>query len=256
MSQRYLNTFALLIIFSFYISCEQDNYDEPEIKPNTYSFSFPNKVTFNYSQVSENRESIIPYSNTLNIKNISNESLSFDYVIFSFTNNILNYDNLNFIMQSSDEVEIDSTTNSVFITQTNTLFTDDNTITSVLNFNNESDHNLNGLYSGELNILMVTETDTTFQRSLLCTGLIDYQGLFNFFIENENEDDIVRLTGGLNSENLITGNILNRSSATFSSLTNNPQDTLNLEGANLKGYIDFMDNNEARLLEFNLTKQN
>ncbi|EDP71072.1 hypothetical protein FBALC1_01272 [Flavobacteriales bacterium ALC-1] len=239
------------------ISCEQDSYEEPELKPKTYSFSIPNKVSFNFSQLSENRESIIPYSNTLNIKNISNDVLLIDYVIFSFENDILNYDNLGFIKHAFTDVSIGSVTDSIMLEQSNIVFTDNNLITSILSFNDDTnDHQFNGLYNGELNVLVPTEIDTTFQRSITCTGFIDYQGKFNLFIEDEDEDNIVRLKGSFNSDNLISGNILNRTASSFSSVINSPQDTLELDGTNLKGYINYTDNNDVRLLKFNLTKQN
>ena len=127
-----------------------------------------------------------------------------------------------------------------------------------MNFNNTQNHTFNGLYYGELNVYVPSETDNTFQfqRSLLCTGFIDYQGQFNLFIENESENDVVRLTGIFNSENLISGNILNQDASNLSSIFNNPQGEFTLDGMNLTGDINFRNNTEERILKFNLTKQN
>ncbi len=258
MSQRNLRSAALLIIALISnISCEQDNYEEPTLTPYTFSVNIPNKLNFNFSQISENRDSVIPYSNTLSIKNVSNNALFVDYTIFAFEDDLLNYDNLGFIKHASTHVSIDTATDSIILEQSNAIFTDNNLIASILSFNNPAnDHQFNGLYNGELNVLVPTETDTTFQRSLTCTGFVDYRGQFNLFIENEDENDIVRLKGSLNSENLISGNILNRNASSLSAILNSPQDTLELDGTNLKGYINFTNSTQARLLNFNLTKQN
>lgn len=254
MSQHYLRIiFILFSVLLINTSCEQDRYEEPEINPRIYNFNFPNKFTFNYSQIFEKRESIIPYSNTLLIKNISNSAQSIEYVIFSFKDDLLNYDNLSFIKRSSENIEMGNTTDTITLEQTNMLFTDDNTITSLLNLNNNQNHIFNGLYYGELNVF--NDSDE-FQRTLLCTGFIDYQGKFYFFIENENENDVVRLEGSFNSQNTISGTILNREAANLSTILNSTEVDFSLTDMNLIGEINFTSNTQQRLLKFNLTKQN
>ncbi|MEM6718897.1 MAG: hypothetical protein AAF611_06270 [Bacteroidota bacterium] len=254
MSQLYLRTIAVLVaIVLFNTSCEQDRYEEPELNPSIYNFNFPNKLTFNYSQVFQKRESVIPYTNTLRIKNISNDSQSVEFVIFSFKDDLLNYDNINFIKHSSESIEIGNTTEPIALAQTNTLFTNNNTITSLLNSNNSQNHIFNGLYRGELNVY---DDSDEFQRTLLCTGFIDYQGKFYFFIENENENDIVRLEGSFNSQNTISGTIFNREAVTLASISNDSEVDFSLTNMNLTGDINYTNNAQQHLLQFNLTKQN
>ncbi|MCK8479159.1 hypothetical protein [Psychroserpens algicola] len=252
--------YAVMSLFMFsvcYYSCEQDHYKEPELVPKTYNFNIPNKANFNFSQISENRSSIIPYTNTLQVKNISDDDFTLDFIVFSFKDDVLNYNNLAFIKQASTEITSGSTTDSIALEQTNQLFTNTNVMTSILNFSNpNSDHDFNGLYTGELNVYTPTETDTTFQRSVTCTGFVDYQGAFNFFIENEDENDVSRLEGSFNSQHLISGNILDRNASNLSAIINSPQDTLQFDDNHLTGYINYTNNTEARLLHFNLTKQN
>jgi hypothetical protein len=146
-----------------------------------------------------------------------------------------------------------NTTDTITLEQTNMLFTDDNTITSLLNLNNNQNHIFNGLYYGELNVF--NDSDE-FQRTLLCTGFIDYQGKFYFFIENENENDVVRLEGSFNSQNTISGTILNREAANLSTILNSTEVDFSLTDMNLIGEINFTSNTQQRLLKFNLTKQN
>ncbi len=243
--------------FVFCVSCQEDNYEEPKIVPISYSFNIPNKVSFNFYQQSQNRESIVPYSNTLILKNISNDSLSMDYVLLAFKNDLLNYTNLKFIKQDRVNINSGIATDSITLETSNTLFSDQNLISAILKFNDSiNDHKFNGLYNGELNIFTSTETDTIFQRSITCVGIIDHQGKFDFFIEDE--DNIARLKGNFNSSNLISGDILDRDASNISSILNIEEnitvfDSLNI---NLKGNIKFTENAQERILKFNLTKQN
>nr|WP_321227404.1 hypothetical protein [uncultured Psychroserpens sp.] len=257
MSKKHLYAvFSLFLSLGIVFSCENDNYEAPKLVPKTYNFNIPNKVSFNFSQLSENRESVIPYSNTLKIKNISNDNISGEYAVFAFKEMFLNFDNISFIKHGDfSEVLTNTSTDSIILEQSNNLFASENLIASILTFNDGNDHEFNGFYNGELNVFIPTETDTTFQRSITCVGTVDYQGKFDFYIQDE--DDIARLKGNFNSDNLISGNILNRSAANLSSIINSQAETLELLGTNLKGYVNFTENNtEARILKFNLTKQN
>lgn len=249
---------ATLLLFSFLgiISCQKDNFTEPEITPNNYIFNIPNTIRFEFSQISQNRISIIPYTNRLSIKNNSNTTLSGDYTLFVFKSNEKNYGNLAFIKKSDfSNIETNASLNDISLEETATLFSDENTIVSILNLNNTTtNHSFGGLYIGELNIF--TATDTTFVKSVTCIGIIDITGRFNIFSQNEDENNIVHLKGVFNSDNLISGSILKRDNTLFSPISNIDSETLQLDNNNLTGNTKFSDNNQEHLLNFNLTKQN
>ncbi|WP_422106910.1 hypothetical protein [Winogradskyella sp.] len=243
------------------ISCEQDNYEVPELKAKTYSFNIPNRISFNFSQLSENRESIVPYSNTLNLKNISNGDFSGKYAVFAFKDMNQNFENISFIKSDMfDPISPNILSDSITLEMSDNLFSDNNLIASIINFNNEAlDHNLNGLYTGELNILIPTSDEVsqpTFVRSLTCTGFIDFEGQFRFFIHNTSEDNIVQIRGNFNTSNQVSGHIMDREANNLSSVMNTENDSFSLTDNNLTGVFVFNENNESRHLELNLTKHN
>lgn len=262
MNQHYLSIIASLVFVIFFnISCEQDRFLEPELKPKTYSFNIPNRISFNFSQLSENRESIIPYTNTLTLKNTSNIEFSGRYAIFAFKDVTKDYGNIAFIKYGSfSELPINTLSDSISLEQSNNLFTDDNLIASIINFNNaSSDHGLNGFYTGELNIFSPAPDDSsepTFVRSITCTGFIDFEGQFHFFVHNDSEDNVVHLQGNFNTSNQVSGNILNREANNLSVVTNDADTPFTLIDSNLTGGMLFSENSEARILKFNLSKQN
>ena len=262
MSRSYRYVFFLAIGICFLsISCQRDNYEEPKLTPNTYSFNIPNRISFNFSQLSENRTSITPYSNTLVLKNISNSAFSGKYVIFAFQDVTQNYNNSTFIKHGNfAEIATDTISEVISLETSDNLFADDNLIASVLSFDNgESDHSLNGFYSGELNIFAPTtdeETAPIFIRSITCTGFIDFEGQFRFFVHNISEDNVVQLTGNFNSLNQVSGNILNSEANNLSVVINSEEVPFMLVNNSLTGDLLFTENSEARLLKFNLTKQN
>lgn len=250
--------FSIIISACFLFSCQKDNYEEPEINPKTYSFSIPNKVNFKFSQISENSESVIPYTNTLSIKNVSNNDISGNYVVFAFRDSVINFDNLSFLNHGSFETIATSSASEVLsLENSDDLFNEQNLIASILNFGNpDSDHNLNGLYTGELNIFTTSNDELTFIRSITCTGIIDFEGQFQFLIHNPEESDVVRLKGNFNSNNLVSGNILNRIAENLSAVMNVEDEPFILTDSNLTGSLIYTENTEERILKFNLTKQN
>lgn len=261
MSKIHLYTFLTgIVICTLMLSCQKDNYEEPELKPKTYSFSLPNKVSFNFSQLSENRESIIPYSNTLNLKNISNTPFSGEYAVFAFKNTSQNYNNIAFIEYGNfDELVTDSISETINLQASDQLFTNDNLLATIISFNDDtSDHSLNGFYAGELNIFSPAtdeESEPIFVRSITCTGFIDFEGQFHFFVHNNSENNVVQLTGNFNASNQVSGNILNSEANNLSVVMNDEDTPFDLTNNTLTGHFIFTENSEARLLQFNLTKQ-
>ncbi|WP_425076607.1 hypothetical protein [Psychroserpens sp. S379A] len=262
MSKKYCcATFILFLFVAFYTSCQKDNYEEPELIPKTYSFSIPNKISFNFSQLSQNRQSLSPYNNTLTLKNISEIDFSGEYAVFAFKDMNQNFNNISFVKHGSfNEILINTFSDSIYLEASNNLFAENNLIAAILNFGStESNHTLNGYYSGELNIFSPALDDNSqhiFLSSITCIGIIDYQGKFYFFIQNIDEQSIVSLKGNFNSENLISGSILNINQSVFSQLTNIAEEPFQLNENNFIGSVLFTDNTETRLLKFNLTKQN
>ncbi|MDO5971543.1 hypothetical protein Q4Q35_17200 [Flavivirga aquimarina] len=255
-SNYYFISIALISLIGF-LSCQKDSFPEPETTPLVYSFNIPNKIHFKLSQQSENSSSKIPYSNSLNIKNIGNDIISANYAIFAFKNNSKNYNNLAFIKEDSiSNLVKNDTTSSISLHQSNTLFSKENTIISVLNFNEENkDHPFNGLFRGELNVFNVTETDTTFLRSITCTGVVDYLGEFNLFTQDEDEENIVYIKGNFNSDYYISGKIINNEGASLSQLVNIETQLLKLIDKNtIEGSIKFTENSEERILKVSLTR--
>ncbi|MBE8726118.1 hypothetical protein C4F50_14365 [Flavobacterium sp. KB82] len=242
---------SLCIYFS---SCQNDNYSEPQLIPKKYSYIIPNKISFDFSQQSENSSSIIPYTNGLVLKNIGDSNISGEFIVLSFESNEKNYHNLSFIKRG-DILSLRKNESQAFqMEQTNLLFSDDNVVASILNFNDAiSDHKLNGFYKGELNIYT---DDNEFLKSLTCTGYIDYQGKFMFFVEEDDEDNIVVLQGNINTGNMISGKILKSDGTNLSPIVNITSDLLNLNGTTLSGKVSFTEESNERMLQFNLTHQN
>lgn len=252
-SSSYVVT-LLLVSCLFYTSCQKDSFTEPEVTPKVYSFSIPNKISFDFSQQSKNSKSIIPYSNSLSLKNISETSISGDFTVFAFKSSDNNYNNLAFIEEGNFTDLAINDSLSITLQQSDALFTNDNLIASVLNFDDPiSDHDFNGLYNGELNVHSI---DDDFLRSITCIGIIDYQGKFNFFIQDGEEDNIVRLKGNFNSDRLISGEILKKDGTSLSQILNIADATLKLESNALTGSVLFTESSEERILKFNLTRQN
>lgn len=253
-SYLYINVF-FLSLFVFFSSCQNDTYSEPELTPKKYSYIIPNRISFDFSQQSKNSSSIIPYNNSLILKNIDDSDISGEFIVLAFNNNEKNYNNLSFI-ERGDILNLrkNESQADIQMEQTNLLFSDKNVIASILNFNDAiSDHKLNGFYKGELNIYTV---NNKFLKSVTCTGYIDYQGKFMFFVEDDDEDNIVVLQGNINTENLISGKILNRNGSNLSSIVNITSDLLSLNGTTLSGKVSITEESNERMLQFNLTHQN
>lgn len=250
----YINMFFLSLCI-FFSSCQNDTYLEPQLTPKKYSYIIPNRISFDFSQQSKNSNSIIPYNNSLILKNIGDSDISGEFIVLAFDNNEKNYNNLSFI-KKGDILNLRKNESQTDITmeQTNLLFSDSNVIVSILNFNDAiSDHKLNGFYKGELNIYTV---DNEFLKSVACTGYIDYQGKFMFFVEEDDEDNIVVLQGNINTGNLISGKILNRNGTNLSSIVNITSELLSLNGTTLSGKVSITEESNERILQFNLTHQN
>ena len=250
----YINVF-FLSLFVFFSSCQNDKYLVPELTPKKYSYIIPNRISFDFSQQSKNSSSIIPYNNSLVLKNIGDSGISGEFIVLAFNNNEKNYHNLSFIERgdilslSKNESRAD-----IQMEQTSLLFSDNNLIASILNFNDAiSDHKLNGFYKGELNVYT---GDNEFLKSLTCTGYIDYQGKFMFFVEEDDEDNIVVLQGNINTGNMISGKILKSDGTNLSPIVNITSDLLNLNGTNLSGKVSFTEESNGRIIQFNLTHQN
>ncbi len=253
-SYLYINIFFLSLCV-FFSSCQNDTYSEPELTPKKYSYIIPNRISFDFSQQSKNSNSIIPYNNSLILKNIGDSDISGEFIVLAFDSNEKNYNNLSFI-ERGDILSLSKNESQAEITieQTNLLFSDNNVIASILNFNDAiSDHKLNGFYKGELNIYTV---DNEFLKSVTCTGYIDYQGKFMFFVEENDEDNIVVLQGNINTGNLISGKILKRNGTNLSPIVNITSDLLNLNGTTLSGKVSITEESNERILQFNLTHQN
>ncbi|RZJ48635.1 MAG: hypothetical protein EOO44_20520 [Flavobacterium sp.] len=253
-SHLYVIMFFLSLCISF-SSCQNDSYSEPELTPKKYSYIIPNKISFDFSQQSENSSSIIPYNNSLILKNIGDSNISGEFIVLAFDSNEKNYNNLSFI-ERGDILSLrkNESEASIQMEQTNLVFSDQNVVASILNFNDAiSDHKLNGFYKGELNIYT---NDNEFVKSLTCTGYIDYQGKFMFFVEENDEDNIVVLEGNINTGNMISGKILKRDGTNLSPIVNITSDLLNLNGMNLSGKVSITEESNERILQFNLTHQN
>lgn len=252
MRKNYLYTPVLLLLIGIVlVSCQYDDYENPDLKPINYSYTIPNRISFDFSQLSAYSTSIIPYNNSLSLKNMADSAMTSEFVVFAFESDVKNYSTLSFIERGNVwNLNIQDSLGGIPLLQTNVEFTDNNVIASILNFNDSlADHSLNGFYTGELNIHTEEEV---FIKSVTCTGFIDYQGKFKFFVEDGNEDNIVVLQGNINSDNLISGNILKRDGNPLSPITNIATDTLNLDGTHLSGKIALNENSDARILEFNL----
>ncbi|WP_303316374.1 hypothetical protein Q4Q34_06095 [Flavivirga abyssicola] len=255
-SHYYFISITLISTIGF-LSCQKDNFSELEMTPIEYLFNIPNKIHFKLSQQSENSTSKIPYSNSLNIKNIGNDTISVNYTIFAFKSNIKNYNNIAFIKEDSiSNLVKNDTTSTIPLHRSNILFSKENTIISILSFKEENkDHPLNGLFNGELNVFDFTETDTTFLRSVTCTGVIDYQGRFNLFTQDVDEENIVYIKGNFNSNNYISGEIKNNEGTSLSQLVNIENQLLQLvDTKTIEGSIKFTENSEERILKVSLTR--
>ena len=252
-SYLYINIFFLSLCV-FFSSCQNDTYSEPELTPKKYSYIIPNRISFDFSQQSKNSNSIIPYNNSLILKNIGDSDISGEFIVLAFDSNEKYYNNLLFI-ERDDILSLSKNESLAFqMEQTNLLFSDENVIASILNFNDAiSDHKLNGFYKGELNIYT---DDNEFLKSLTCTGYIDYQGKFMFFVEEDDENNIVVLEGNINTVNMISGKILKRDGTNLSPIANITSDLLNLNGTNLSGKVSITEESNERILQFNLTHQN
>ncbi|MFC0780036.1 hypothetical protein [Flavobacterium sp. HJSW_4] len=250
----YVNMLFLSLCVSF-SSCQNDNYLEPEVIPKKYSYIIPNRISFDFSQQSKNSNSIIPYNNSLILRNIGDSNISGEFIVLAFDSNEKNYNNLSFIKRD-DILSLGKNKSlaDIQMEQTNLLFSDENVVASILNFNDAiSDHKLNGFYKGELNIYT---DDNEFLKNLICTGYIDYQGKFMFFVEEDDEDNIVVLEGNINTGNWISGKILKRDGTNLSPIVNITTDLLNLNGTNLSGKVSITEESNDRILQFNLTHQN
>ncbi len=248
---------ALWLLLSFTLfSCEQDDYEFPE--PISYRFNIPNKVSFIFKQQSMLSNNIIPYSNSLDIINISDNVLSGNYVLFSFLNEQQSYNNLEFIKRGHlDNIQPNDTLKGVVLQESNALFSDNNLTSAILNFNNEiTNHPLNGYYSGVINLLEDDESSITFLRTLNCIGYIDYLGHFEFFTINNDESLIARLRGNFNTDNSVFGNIIQNNGMTLSSLENVDNSILQLNMTNLSGDLSYTENSQEFILRFNLNQQN
>lgn len=254
---RKIRLYVIMFFLSFCVffsSCQNDSYLEPEVTPKKYSYIIPNKISFDFSQQSENSSSVIPYSNSLVLKNIGDSNISGEFIVLAFDSNEKNYNNLSFI-ERGDILSLRKKESQAFqMEQTSLLFSDENVVASILNFNDAvSDHKLNGFYKGELNVYT---DDNEFVKSLTCTGYIDYQGKFMFFAEEDDEDNIVVLEGNINTGNMISGKILKRDGTNLSPIVNITSDLLNLNGTNLSGKVSITEESNERILQFNLNHQN
>lgn len=234
-------------------SCQNDNYQELEPTPFEYEYSIPGELKLTFKQQSKNTTSIVPYDNSLSFKNISNKSISSEFYIFSFKESIENYSDLDFIYKGSiSSIESGEITENMVLDNTNYLFTDENILVSVTSIN-DLKHELSGKYSGEINIHV--KSDNSFVKTLLVSGVIDYQGVFHFFTESSEEEDLVYFKGLFNSLNVVTGSIYNKDNAVMP-LKNMNEENLSIENDELKGDLWYVDGAEEYLIKFNLTKQN
>ncbi len=247
------------ILICIMLSCEQDRYEAPISTPKTYSFTIPGKISFDFSQQSMNSATIIPYTNSANLRNLGNDPISGDYIILSFTEDTLDYTHLGFIEQGTFEnIQTNDTLSGILLQPSDILFSDDNLIAAIVNFNDPtSDHPLNGHYTGEFNIYTPADNSNpeTFVKTINAMGFVDYLGRFNFFNIDNTEDAIVRLTGDLNASNLISGNIWQRDTTVLSVLGNIEGSALMLSSEDvLTGDLGFTENNQEFILRFNLNQ--
>jgi hypothetical protein len=246
----------ILISFLFLISCQKDEYIEPKYSPVEYNYTIPGKLNFTFIQQSKTIDSTIVYMDSISIENNSVNTINSDFTIMCFKGSSIKQSNLVVLHDSSinglesggktDMAELDND-------DVNFLFTDGNTVISVYNINDES-HSLSGRFSGEINVLK--QVDSSFVKSLLVSGMIDYQGKFHFFTENEEEQDIVYFKGLFNLNNLITGNIFNYTNETSVLILNIEDEELNIDNDILTGDLGYANNSIEYILKFNLTKQN
>lgn len=254
------NSAMFFACFIFCISCQEDNFEDLKIVPKVYTFNVPSKIAFNFAQKAGSSNSVIPYSNSLSIINMDNKDISVEYSIFSFNSDSKVHSNLTFIENKNiDNLKINDSINNIPLQSTSTIFSGNNLIISIINFNDESnDHLFNGMYNGELNIYKPVENkDPIFIRSITCVGLIDYQGKFNFFTQDIEESNIISLNGNFNSNNLVTGSIKKNDGTILSQLTK--IDTLSITQLmenKLIGNFKFNENNEERILNCKLTRKN
>ena len=254
----------LLIILVVTLSCQNDDFTKPEIEPKAYTFNLINKLRFDFYQLSQTTENIGPYTNSLIVNNISGGDLSANFLIWSFSSTIRNYENLSFLTEASTGMLVSNDSVSITALEaSDSLFSDNNLIVSVLNFNDANDHPFNGLYSGELNVYSIidpnselSEDNLLFVKSVPCSGSIDYQGTFHLFSQDATETNVSYLRGNFNSSNLITGDISKSDGSNLSQLVNIPGGNLMLENGNLSGYAQYLEGSDARILEFNITNQN
>ncbi|MEC3906458.1 hypothetical protein VOI54_05480 [Tamlana sp. 2201CG12-4] len=257
-TSNFFKVAIVLVVLSFNNSCQKDSFTEPNATVREFSYNIPGKIKFRFSQQSGNSNAIRPYTNTLSLFNLDDNTLSFEYAIFSFDNDNKIYANLGFVKQESvTDLKANDSITSITLQANNIVFSDTNLLVSILALNNkDNNHGLNGIYTGELNILKpVADSDPEFIRSLSCTGFIDYQGKFNFFIQDREEIDISRINGNFNSDNLISGNIKKSDDSVFSQLKNVSSIQTQLSDKALTGQFMFTENNEERLLDCKLTRQ-
>lgn len=247
--------YMLLVGLSInFFSCQKDDYIKPEVASKNYTYSITNKAQFSFTQSSVNSETTIPYNNILSIKNIGNSNLESNYAIITFEDTSKTYNNIGFIHNDAFSLDAEQNSDDIILENTNHVFSDENTIVSIFSAN-ASNHEFSGFYNGEINILSSDE-EPVFIESFNCTGTIDFEGIFHFFTHDEDETEIVYLNGNINSNNLITGDILNHENDIFSELTNITESPWHIDNTNLTGRVMFTQSNETRILEFNLTRQN
>lgn len=255
MREFHISKGLLTLLFLSFISCQNDDYEAPKVTPKEYNFSIPNKLNFKFMQVSESNTSITPYLNSLIVKNISNNAISSSFVTLAFNGDTLSYKNLSFLKQiQTSSIESDSSAAKIELIETSNLFSDNNTILSVLELN--TSHEFSGLYLGEISLYNIN--DDTFVKSFNCLGTIDFQGSFHFFTQDNSEQSITYLKGNFNNENQVSGSVLNSSGDLFSVLQNFSEVPFTISSGSLAGSLLFTDSETSIIkeLKFDLTKQN
>lgn len=266
MKKKYLSILVLVCIVLHACQENPNVSDLEDVQPINYTYNSLNTLEFNFQQKSKSIFKVIPYSNSFTIANTSDTIIkTIDLEIYAFSKkDTFSAENIAFINNRSlDNIEVDSISDTISISNNEHLFNDDNLLISIENLNNQN-HSLSGSYKGEINIydvIIATDTTKTFSKSFLSRGTIDYRGRFYFLIEDANETDISYLHGNFNSDNQVTGDIKNSVNSTYSTLKSEvlkdaiqQQITLK-DNTTLTGDLHFTNNNEQYLLEFNLTKQ-
>lgn len=256
MNRKLLMQVASLILILMY-SCQEDSYTFPKATVNQYVIDLSASARLTVFQQSLVGAEISPFSSKFIIENVSEGddlSLAGMFQIYDGTGKSLKNVTAHKLI---DDVELiaKTQTDTLVLKEQDSLLNESNT-SFILFKLNQQEHSFSGFYSGEFNFYQVA--DTSFIESIRVQGYVDYQGLFDFYNENETSQKAL-FQGNFNSQNLITGKVLNTDASEYAIFKNEEAELIRVSGTKLIDTTRILINGGAGnatelFIEFNLTK--